>query len=79
MNNIYILDIETYLKICELAIKNGKQTGDNMQEEFEEYIKNKTHIKKIEVSNDIDLLKGNLREAGYHKILDLTNLERGIK
>ena len=64
------MTISNYIAICELAKSHVKKTGESMEEEMREYIKNKSHIKKIE-GEDEDLLKGNLREEGYYKQLDL--------
>ncbi len=78
-NSIYLLSIEDYLKIIELAKKNGKKAGDSMKDEFMEYLKTVKNIEKIgEIEMDIDLLAGNLREEGL-KILNLKELERKNK
>lgn len=70
MQEGFIMTIQDYLNIVELAKKNGKKAGESMEAEMREYIKNKQHIKKVEAIDE-DLLKGNLREKGYHKIIDL--------
>ena len=36
MNDIHIINIETYFMIVDLAHKHGKQPGESMQEEFDE-------------------------------------------
>ena len=70
MKQAFIMTIEDYLAIIELAKKNGKKAGDSMEEEMREYIKNKSHIKKVE-GEDEDIILGNLREEDYHKIKDM--------
>jgi len=74
MNNLYTLNIDTYLEIYELAIKNGKVAGQNMQEEFNTIMKQKQDKFKYlgTIEQDKEMLKGNLRENGIYKILDLT-------
>lgn len=71
MKKGYVMTISDYLEIVELAKANGKKQGDSMQEELEEVLSKKENVKSILLDDDIELLKGNLRENGYHKILDL--------
>jgi hypothetical protein len=75
--DVWVMDIDTYLQVIELALKNGKKPGDSIQEEFEEILRNrKNNIKHIgETNKDVDLLTGNLRENGL-KILNLKEIER---
>jgi hypothetical protein len=70
-----MIDLETYMEICKLAMEHGKNPGDSMQEELEEIMKSKQDkIKYLgQIDQDKDILKGNLREQGIHKILDLTD------
>jgi hypothetical protein len=74
LNNLFWIDRETYLKIIELAKQHEKQTGESIQEEFDE-IKN-LYPEKFKflgtTDMDKDLLLGNLREETKLKILDLT-------
>jgi len=74
MNKLFTLNIDTYLEIYELAIKNGKVAGQNMQEEFNTIMKQKPDKFKYlgTIEQDKEMLKGNLRENGIYKILDLT-------
>ncbi len=70
MNNIWLLNIDDYLEIYDLAKKNGKKEGDNMQEEML-FVMNKKNVSPIaKTNNDLDLLCGNLREQGI-KVLNL--------
>ena len=66
MNDIHIINIDTYLMIVELAQKHGKKAGDSMQEEFEE-LKEK-YPEKFRylgfTDKDTDQLTGDLRESG---------------
>jgi hypothetical protein len=72
-----MFSISIYLEICELAMKNGKKAGDNIEEEFMEILKQKpqefTYLGST--NQDLDLLCGNLRERGL-KILNLAEFER---
>jgi len=81
MNNLYMLDVETYLEIYELAMKHGKTAGQNMQDEMNEIMAQKQDKIKLigQTNQDKELLKGNLRENGIYKILDLLDLEKGTK
>ena len=76
----WLITLDDYIKIRELAIKNGKKPGESMQEEFKQYIKERPErIKLIGISNkDIDMLTGDLREKGK-KILNMKELERRKK
>jgi len=74
---MYMLDVDTMIKVYELAKAHGKIAGNNIQEEFDE-------IKKLYPENfkfmgitdqDIDMLTGNLRERGF-KIKNLKEEER---
>ena len=62
----FALDIDTYIEIVELAQKNGKKPGDDMNEELIEIMeKKKGKIKYLGSSDkDSDLLTGELRERG---------------
>lgn len=70
MNKLYITDIETTLKIFELAKKHGKKAGDNIQDEFDEI--RKQYPDKFQflgkTDKDKDLLCGDLRENGIRVI-----------
>ena len=76
-NFIFMLDIDTYLEIYELAKSHGKQAGDSMQEEFEEILKKKRDkFKFLGATNDnIDMITGNLREEGL-RVLNMKEVER---
>ena len=74
----FVITVEDYLNVYNIAIKNGKKAGDSMEAEMREYIKGKGHIKKIE-AEDMELLKANLREMGFYKLLDLGKLFRRNK
>ena len=79
MNNLFMLDIDTYIEIMEEAIKlgkeRGKKEGENLEVEFFEVaeklgkLNNIKHLGQTEM--DSQLLKGNLEEEGL-RILDLT-------
>ena len=83
MNNLFMLDINTYIKIMEEAIKlgkeRGKKAGDNLEVEFFEVaeklgkLNNIKHLGQTEMEKD--LLIGNLREEGI-KIFDLDEEKR---
>lgn len=72
MNNIWMLDIDTVLKIYELAQQHGKQAGESIEEEFLQIMKQQPekfkHLGKTE--QDASLFTGNLREEGL-KVLNL--------
>ncbi len=74
MNNAYLMTIDDYLKIVDMAKKKGKKVGDSMQEEFKEYLKTVKNLKKLgKVDIDIDMLAGNLREQGL-KIFNMKEI-----
>lgn len=83
MNNLFILDISTYLEIMEDAIilgkARGKTEGDNIEQEFAEVAQKKVLLNKIKhlgtTDKDADLLCGDLREEGL-KIINLKEIER---
>lgn len=56
----YMLTIDDYLVICEMAMKNGKKAGDNMQAEFDEYVKTHPQVSCLGEYEDKDLLKGDM-------------------
>ena len=78
-----MLDINTYIKIMEEAIKlgkeRGKKAGDNLEVEFFEVaeklgkLNNIKHLGQTEM--DKGLITGNLRENGIN-ILDLDEEKR---
>ena len=80
MNNVWNINLDTFLEIMELAKKRGKKAGESMQEEFEEV--RKKHPEKFKhlgtTDKDGDLLTGDLREEGI-KVLNLDEIERGKK
>ena len=80
MNDIWITDLDTYLEICELALKHGKKAGDSMQEEFDEIRKKyQDKIKHLsQTEKDVDQITGDLRENGL-RILNLNEEERKRK
>jgi len=80
MKHAFMMDIDTYLEIVELAHKHGKKAGDSLQAEFEEVLKlKKVKIKYLGATNkDADLLTGDLREEGLN-ILNLNEIERQKK
>lgn len=75
-NYIWQITLEDYFEVIKLAKKHGKKTGDSMQEELEEYLKNKKHNIKLigKTDMDIDLLTGNLRENGL-KVLNIKEIK----
>jgi hypothetical protein len=83
MNNIFMIDIDTYLQLMEEAIvlgkERGKKEGDNLELEFLEIANKKGLVDKIkhlgQTEMDKDLILGNLREETKLKILDLTKKE----
>ena len=76
--DVWMLTIEQFDELIELASKHGKKAGDDMSEEFLE-IKKKHNFKYLGNTNkDIDLLTGDLREQGL-KILNLHEEERKRK
>ena len=79
-NLIWLTDINTMMKVYELAKKRGKKEGDNFQPEFFEVMeKTKSKIKLIGITDkDVDLLTGELREEGK-KILNLKEIDRRKK
>lgn len=76
----YQITTEGYIRICELAQKNGKKVGDSMQDEFNQILKEHPEwFKFLGVTNkDVDLLTGNLREQGI-KIINLKEEQRRKK
>ena len=74
------LNIGTVLEIYDLAIKRGKKPGDSVEEEFFEILKQKRDKFKLlgKTDKDIDLLTGDLREAGL-KILNMKEIDRREK
>ena len=79
-NIVWLSDIDTIMEVYELALKHGKKTGDNIQEEFEEVMKKYPEkFKSLGGTNkDVDLVAGDLREEGL-KILNLKELDRRKK
>jgi len=83
MNNLFMLDIDTYIEIMEEAIKlgkeRGKKGGDNIEQEFFEIAAKLGKMEKIQhlgqTEMDKGLITGNLREEGL-KILDLDEEKR---
>ena len=83
MNNLFMLDIDTYIEIMEEAIKlgkeRGKKEGDNIEVEFFEIAAKLGKMEKIQhlgqTEMDKGLITGNLREEGL-KILDLDEEKR---
>jgi len=83
MNNLFMLDIDTYIEIMEEAIKlgkeRGKKEGDNIEQEFFEIAAKLGKMEKIQhlgqTEMDKGLITGNLREEGL-KILDLDEEKR---
>ena len=83
MNNIWTLDINTYIEIMEEAIKLGKERGkiegENLEKEFFEVAEKKGLTNKIkhlgQTELDKDMIVGNLRENGL-KILNLDEEKR---
>jgi len=78
-----MLNIDTYIKIMEEAIKlgkeRGKKEGDNIEQEFFEIAAKKNKLDKIQYlgqsEQDKGLITGNLREKGI-KIIDLDEEKR---
>lgn len=66
----YIITLEDYQRIIELAKANGKQPGDRMDTEFLQVIKEKKErgedIKFLGDVTDTELLEANLRENGIY-------------
>lgn len=79
-NNMFMMTINIYLEIVELAQKHGKKPGDSMQEELEEVMmKHKDEVKFLgQTDQDIDMVVGNMRESGI-KVLNLKEIERRKK
>jgi len=83
MNNLFMLDIDTYIEIMEEAIKlgkeRGKKEGENIEVEFFEIAAKKNKLDKIQhlgqTEMDKGLITGNLREKGI-KIIDLDEEKR---
>ena len=83
MNNLFMLDIDTYIEIMEEAIKlgkeRGKKEGENIEQEFFEIAAKLRKMEKIQhlgqTEMDKGLITGNLREEGL-KILDLEEEKR---
>jgi len=83
MNNLFMLDIDTYIEIMEEAIilgkERGKKEGEDISQEFFEVaeklgkLNNIKHLGQTEM--DKDLLIGNLREEKI-KIFDLDEEKR---
>jgi hypothetical protein len=83
VNNIWVSDLDTYIKIMEEAIvlarQRGKKEGENIEVEFFEIVQKQglkdkvNHLGATEM--DKDLLLGNIREETHKKILDLTTKE----
>ena len=86
MNNIFMLDIDTYIEIMEEVIKlgkeRGKKEGDNLEQEFFEIAEKKGMTNKIKylgvTDKDKDLLTGELREERF-KIFNPDEEERRRK
>lgn len=78
MNNklVWQTDVETMMEIFDLALKHGKKTGDNIQDEFIEIYKQKKEKFQLLgcTDQDIDLLAGNLREEGK-KVINLNEIK----
>lgn len=74
---MYMLDVDTMLKVYELAKAHGKISDECIQSEFEEI--KKLYPEKFKfigiTDQDIDMLSGNLRENGF-KIKNLKEEER---
>ena len=75
-NLLWYATMDDYLEIIKLAIKNGKQSGDSMEEEFFQVMKKKKPF--ASTNKDIDLLTGDLREKGI-KVLNMNELKRRKK
>ena len=77
INQMFLMDLNTYLEIVELAKKRGKKAEDNMTSEFQEIIKKKADkINFLGNTNlDVDMITGNLREKGL-KIFNMKEEER---
>lgn len=77
---VWLIDLDTYSEIIELAQKRGKKVGDSMQQEFEEVLKKKKQKFELlgHTDQDIDLLTGNIREMGL-KVLNLKEIQRRKK
>lgn len=83
MNNLWTLDINTYIEIMEKAIllgkERGKIEGENLEKEFFEIAEKKGLTNKIkhlgQTELDKDMIVGNLRENGL-KILNLDEEKR---
>lgn len=78
MNSLFILkNVDAYLSIYDLAVKNGKKPGDSMQSEFEEI--RKLHPEWFQLIGntveDVDKLTGELREKGI-KVLNPHEIDR---
>lgn len=59
--------LEVYEEAVKRALKNGKKTGESIEEEFFEVMKEKKIAGTIigSTDKDIDLLTGDLRESGF--------------
>ena len=83
MNNLFMLDIDTYIEIMEEAIilgkERGNKEGENIEQEFFEVAKKLDKLNNIkhlgQTEMDKDLLLGNLREEGI-KIFNLDEEKR---
>ena len=83
MNNLFMLDIDTYIEIMEEAIilgkERGKKEGENIEQEFFEIAAKLGKMEKIQhlgqTEMDKGLITGNLRENGI-KIFDLDEEKR---
>ena len=67
VNQIFLMDLDTYLEIVELAQKRGKKAGDNMTSEFKEVIKKRANkINFLGNTNlDIDVSDANSSFFGF--------------
>jgi len=71
----WVTDIDTMLEVYELAKKNGKKSGESIEEEFLEIMKKKNQSPIAKTYQDIDMMSGNMREAGIN-VVNLSELER---
>ena len=61
----FIMSLNDYIRIIELAEKHGKKPGDSMEEEFFQVLQEKgNNIKLLGDATDPEILKANLREHG---------------
>lgn len=72
---MWSITIEDYVEIIDLAKKNGKKTGDNIEEEMLEIMKKKSKKPFGTTDKDIDMLTGELRDKGI-KVINLKEEER---